>query len=62
MEEVKCKGYSRIPTKKLMLSVRRSPCGEGNFLITNTQSKKVQTLMTDGKWKFIKEYLDSIAL
>jgi len=31
MEDVTFKGYTRIPTKKLTLSVRRSPCGEGNL-------------------------------
>ena len=29
MENVDFKGYSRIPTKILTISTRRSPCGEG---------------------------------
>jgi len=33
MEEVNFRGYTRLPTRKLCLAVRRSPCGEGNFLI-----------------------------
>ena len=59
MDEVKFKGYCRIPTKHLTICCRRSPCGEGisHFSILLL---KVQIHMIVGKWKFIKEYLEFI--
>jgi len=40
MEEVNFRGYTRLPTRKLCLAVRRSPCGEG----TNTYDRWIMKI------------------